>query len=57
MIDTNIEYVYIDRGEFKTESGLSSLSNSGTASVDSTAAAKTGKLRDQLITVGIKFKF
>jgi opacity protein-like surface antigen len=57
MIDTNIEYIYIDRGEFKTESGLTSVSSSGTVSVDNRATAKTGKLRDQLITVGIKFKF
>lgn len=56
-MDTNIEYTYIDRGEFKTESGLTSTSNSGTVASNSTAAAKSGKLRDQLITVGIKFKF
>jgi opacity protein-like surface antigen len=59
MIDTNIEYAYVDRGQFETNSGATILTEggvSGTAS-SAVAAARTGKLRDQVVTVGLRFKF
>lgn len=56
MIDTNIEYTYVDRGEFKTGTDVTLVSSNG-AVTSSTQAAKTGKMRDQVVTVGLKFKF
>ena len=56
MIDTNIEYTYVDLGEFKTETGATlTASNGEVTSVNQ--AAKTGKMRDQVVTIGLKFKF
>jgi opacity protein-like surface antigen len=56
MIDTNIEYTYVDRGQFKTGTDTTLVSSSGGVTYG-TAAAKTGKMRDQVVTIGLKFKF
>ena len=56
MIDTNIEYSYVDRGESKTNSDVTFIDSSGGSSTTA-GTAKTGKLRDQVITVGLRFKF
>ena len=49
------EYSYVDRGQFKTENGYSEIDAQGLSyTKDST---QTGKLRDQSLTAGLKFKF
>jgi opacity protein-like surface antigen len=55
-IDTNIEYAFVDRGEFKTATG-ETITVGGASDFASASAAKTGKLRDQVVTIGFKVKF
>ena len=50
-----VEYSYIDRGQFKTENSYSQVDGAGNSNVES--VAQTGKLRDQSLTAGLKFKF
>lgn len=51
MFDTQLEYMFVDHGEIETEANY--VSNSRTR----TAAARTGKLKDHTVTIGIKMKF
>ena len=56
MIDTNIEYAYIDHGKFKTKSG-STFVGKGLTEADSLDASKIGYLREQVVTIGMKIRF
>ena len=49
-IDIMLEYMYVDRGKIKTEAGYNS------AGFFNPVPAKTGKLKDNIITVGLKIK-
>lgn len=51
MFDTQLEYMFVDRGEIETAANF--VSNSTT----STAAARTGRLKDHVVTIGLKMKF
>lgn len=56
MIDTNFEYAYIDRGKFETQGdGKVSYANGEKDTIPNTA--KTGHLREQVVTIGFKVKF
>lgn len=48
----NLQYSYIDRGQFKTQNGCSYSDGSELTTI----SAKTGKLQDQVISFGFKFK-
>jgi opacity protein-like surface antigen len=52
--DTQIEYMFVDRGKIQTEAGYYTLEN--TESLEP-SSAKTTRLRDHVITLGIKIKF
>ena len=54
-ISAMFEYSYVDHGQFKTENGYTQVD--GLSAVYVAGPAKTGKLRDQVLTAGIKFKF
>jgi len=55
MVSAIFEYSYVDHGQFKTETGYSEVDDQGLSyTKDST---QTGKLRDQSLTAGLKFKF
>ena len=54
--DANIEYAYIDRGEFRTKNG-STFSGSGLVINNSEDSPKLGKLREQVLTAGFKLRF
>jgi opacity protein-like surface antigen len=54
--DANIEYAYIDRGEFRTKDTVTRVNTNGNISTRS-GGAKLGKLREQVLTVGVKYKF
>lgn len=54
-ISAILEYNYVDRGQFKTENGYNQVDGLGSSYV--AGSAQTGKLRDQVLTAGIKFKF
>ncbi|MEK6733725.1 MAG: OmpW family outer membrane protein [Pseudomonadota bacterium] len=51
MMDTQIQYMFVDRGKMETVASVTSngRSTSGTA--------RNGKLRDHVFTIGFKFKF
>ena len=53
MFDTQLEYMFVDRGEIRTSDNYSTQGISGTV----ISPARTGKLKEHLLTVGIKFKF
>ena len=56
MIDTNFEYAYINRGKFETHSDqYSNPYTDDTPTIPSTA--KTGYLKEQVVTIGFKVKF
>lgn len=52
--DAQIEYMFVDRGKIQTEAGRYTLDNTKTLDSES---AKTTRLRDHVITLGIKIKF
>lgn len=54
-IETKIEYAFVDRGEFKTGSNMTTTTSA--SSYTTTSQNKTGKLREQVITLGIGCKF
>lgn len=54
-IDANMEYAYVDRGEFRTKSGSSTVG--GINYTSSNEPDKIGKLREQVVTIGAKYKF
>lgn len=55
-IDSFIEYSFINRGKFKTYGGAT-LNVDGVNYFESSALARFGFLREQVINVGVKFKF
>ena len=55
MIDTNFEYAFINRGQFKTYDRVTNVRSNGITETDSTA--RKGTLKEQVITVGFKVKF
>ena len=55
MIDTNFEYAFLNRGKFKTYDNATYVNGNISTSQDSTA--RTGYLKEQVITVGFKVKF
>jgi opacity protein-like surface antigen len=55
MVSAIFEYSYVDRGQFKTENGYSEIDNQGPSYTGN--STQTGKLRDQSLTAGLKFKF
>lgn len=57
MIETKIEYAFVDRGEFKTGSGAATVTSDGESNFDSASSARTGKLRDHTITLAVGYKF
>ena len=52
MFDVEMAYAFMDRGEIRTQGSFNSYYASGVPST-----AKTAKLRDHAITLGLKFKF
>jgi opacity protein-like surface antigen len=54
-ISAMLEYSYVDHGQFKTENGYTQVDGGGEVYVS--GSAQTGKLRDQVLTAGLKFKF
>lgn len=59
MFDTQIEYMYVNRGKVKAKAtnlvGLNDIN--GNPTVGTPIAAKTGYIKDHVVTLGIKFKF
>lgn len=51
MFDTQLEYMFVDRGEIETAANFVTNSNTNTA------AARTGRLKDHVVTIGLKMKF
>lgn len=51
MLSTQIQYMYVDRGKIETEANYSSNG------VSIPSSARTGKLKDHVITLGITTKF
>lgn len=49
--DTQLEYMFVSRGDVKTED------NYVNGSTTTNSPARTGQLKDHVVTVGIKFKF
>lgn len=56
-IDANIEYAYIDRGKFRTKNGYKLVFPDGETTYESNSGSKVGYLREQAVTLGIKYKF
>ncbi len=56
-IDANIEYAYIDRGKFKTKNGYKLVYSDGETIYESDSGPKVGYLREQAVTLGVKYKF
>jgi opacity protein-like surface antigen len=54
-ISTIFAYSYVNRGKFKTQNGYSEIDGLGSSYTK--GSPQTGKLRDQSLTVGLKFKF
>lgn len=54
-IDAQIEYMYIDRGKIQTSSTTIYTDTSGSSS-SLTGSPYTGKIRDNVVTLGLKFK-
>lgn len=53
MFDTQLEYMFVDRGQIKTEENYV-----GRASGDKVSSnARTGRLKEHVVTIGLKFKF
>lgn len=55
-IDANIEYAYIDRGKFRTKNGYKQVFPDGETTYEN-SESKVGYLREQAVTLGIKYKF
>lgn len=53
MFDTQLEYMFVNRGQVKTKDNYTGV-NSGEVTP---AAARTGELKDHVVTIGLKFKF
>ncbi|MCT4634859.1 MAG: outer membrane beta-barrel protein [Rickettsiales bacterium] len=52
MFDTQIEYMFVDSGEITTK--VNYVDASG---VTQNSPARTGRLKDHVLTIGLKFKF
>lgn len=55
-IDANIEYALVSLGEFKTKNSSMYVSD-GLEIPNDNVSPKTGKLRDQVLTFGLRFRF
>jgi opacity protein-like surface antigen len=55
MIDTNFEYAFVNRGQFRTYDRSINVRSNSTTETENTA--KKGNLKEQVITVGFKVKF
>jgi opacity protein-like surface antigen len=55
-IDANIEYAFIDRGQFKTKNESRYLGGDDDF-IDRSTSPKIGKLREQALTLGFRLKF
>lgn len=55
--DANIEYSYIDRGSFRSKNGSQRIYSNGNVTTNSNSEAKIGKLKEQVLTIGVKYKF
>ncbi len=51
MFDTQLEYMFVDRGKIETAANFVSDSETNIA------AARTGRLKDHVVTIGLKMKF
>lgn len=54
-VDANVEYAYVDRGEFRTKDTATRVYSNG-SSTTRNSTAKIGKLREQVLTIGFKYK-
>lgn len=53
MFDTQLEYMFVNRGQIKTQDNYTVASTGGQRS----APARTGELKDHVVTIGLRFKF
>lgn len=51
MFDTQLEYMFVDRGDIETEANYTDLSGV------TPAAARVGRLKDHVVTIGLRMKF
>jgi len=54
MIDTNFEYAFVNRGQFRTYDRSTNVRSNSATETENTA--KKGNLKEQVITVGFKVK-
>lgn len=52
IFDTQLEYMFVNRGDVKTKDNFVNQSGERT-----NASARTGRLKEHVVTVGLKFKF
>jgi opacity protein-like surface antigen len=55
-VSTDFEYMYVNRGKIKTKSSYTMTDSDG-ESINIPSNAKTGKLKEYVITIGITIKF
>lgn len=53
MLDTQLQYMFIDRGRIKTKENYVTSNNGETVS----SSARTGRLREHVVTAGLTIKF
>jgi opacity protein-like surface antigen len=56
MFDTQVQYMFVNRGQIQTNTSINQTQGDGTAT-STGGVAKTGKLQDHVITLGLRFKF
>lgn len=55
--DVDISYAFLDRGKVSTQAYYNTPDNNATASANIPGTARTVKLRDHIVALGVKFKF
>jgi opacity protein-like surface antigen len=56
MFDTQVQYMFVNRGKILTNVSSTTTTTTGATS-STTGVARTGKLQDHVITLGLRFKF